>query len=293
MEKYNKLLDYISVKGSGERKEFWDTCHKLNIEKPWLALENFSSLAHLDAFTVSEGWSCSQPSLAILPNENEGVLCGARSEELFKDLEDIAEIRTLQNPGGPDVWKVSSENGKLRKKAEKVGLLYNDDPNAYALAKTLPPISKYTRRICEESRLPNSKRKPQWWDPKERDWKNKNSVRKEGLWLIYELYTHRRVFILKENGSTFEVGDLNAAKFFVDQKRDELVSYDSGRSRLTVEEVKKGIRLPRLYSRVFCLCSGKLPEEVDGGKLIYKSVPQNIAEATLVRLGCGSAGGLV
>jgi len=296
MKKQNKLLKYISVKGSGEIIDFRNVClDKLEIEEKWYeVLYNFCSLGHVDYFTQSEGWSCSEPSLAVTSKKNEGVLCGARSIELKKKLDEFSNLQIVENNlDGPDVWKVKHENGSFEKLVDKLkGLNFTYESAPKNLIRILPALQKYIKRVREKRKnYPNMEKEPRWWDPNpgERRWVKKKSLKKNGLWLIYDAFSNKPYFIQQVNNSIFEVGDPYAVKFFVDKKPDKLVNYHPEKKEVSVKTLGGGIKLPRLYSRVLTLCSGKLPKKDRSGRLIYSHVPPDIAKAVFIRLSCGSA----
>lgn len=298
MKKQDKLLEYISIKGSGEIKDFRDACVRLEIEKKWYeVLYNFCSLGHIDYFKQSEGWSCAETSLAVTSNKNKAVFCGARSSALKEELTRLADLKIFENNlNGPEIWKVRRKNGSFQELAEKIdNLNFTSKCAPKNLIRVLPPLSKYIERVKDERKsLPNSKKKPRWWNPnpRKRRWVKKGTVKRDGLWLIYDMFSNKPFFIQKENNSIFEVGDTHALKFALDQKPTDLLTYHPNKKEVSIETAGGGIKLPRLYSRVLTLCSGKLPKKGSSGTLIYADVPPYIAKAVFVKLRCGSAEGL-
>lgn len=241
---------------------------------------DLSRLGHVEFFSKKERqyWRVVPPSLTLFSRSpGEGLLCGARSPNLLKEMSSELDVIRLAAPGMPDRIMVRGSTEAVVRGASRVGLLIQlDAPTAMLLAlpdardpatwhpMAVPETPSWTVHRFSSSRL--------CWD--ETTGKDALIIR-TGLFRF--IMGHQRFYYLLWRGRAYRVS-VQVGKYAVMRKRRGLLTYDTSSQTLSVPAV---CRPPLLIERALVLCSGLLPSfDPRSRRLEYSNVYPEVASLT-------------
>lgn len=233
-------------------------------------------LGHAEFFgrDFPNGWRVVPPTLVSMPGKTDvvGVLCGARTNQLLTDLQELAgDAKVLVTPQHECPDRITLQCNSLQELFEVAskGRLIFQEAGIDRLLTAIPPVDNHQLRASSEL-------------PFGRDWEvsrfsssslawNKSSI-DEARGQLFGLFRIRIQFrpeyFLKLKGNAYKL-PVQVGKYIVLRRAHrKVLRYDHGRGILSVPV---SCRPPLLLDRALTLCTGLIPEVVQG-RLEYPSV---------------------
>jgi hypothetical protein len=250
------------------------------------------ALGHCD-FDFRQGGSqvfVSEPFLARLPlgNYPRAVLTGARStqtvERVAKSVENEeglflnVEAQSENLPLLPVRVEIQGDSvERISGLADDLGIEFRSKPVSFLLASGLGSLEEYLETLSD----PKTGELEGWparrdYDPS--DLRFRPDLRKEGRRL--SRYTHpttgQRCYFLFEDNQRVEIDRDWGRYTILKETKLRTIAFDRERARVAIPN---GARLPSLYSRALCLCSGFAPtflrtEQVSISSILQVSRPE-------------------
>lgn len=299
----NHLLLWLSAKGEGSWAQFRAAVERLHVDAEDQSLEDddegepqtvmtsdlpvyqrarfaLQRLGHVEFFAseADQGWRVVPPAIAALPScDSEGVLCGARTPNLFQALENTQGINVLTE-GGPDVpdriLVRSDSSDAMLSAARQLGLLVQPDAPA-AILSALPTVRARTSWF--PASIPET---PGWrvyrFSPSSLGWNETagTEAMAASTGLFRFVMKHQRFYYLRWKRRTYSV-PVQVGKYAVMRRRRGVLAYDASAQCVSMPVA---CRPPLLIERALVLCSGFLPRlDPLSGRLVYAAVPPDIA----------------
>ncbi len=302
---YNKLLAYLSEKGSGtwpELKAAWEWIAGPSEDpgdQAWVVARDLASLGHIEITWGDDGGWCAAPVVVTMVPRSGGraLVTGARTRFFYTPaddgesgigrLMDVAEERDLwvdqcEADGGPVTLFVACESDSdARDLAGALGVAYTYEV-AEQLAALLPPLASYSR-LWPEGELPRGLDAEQF-DTEPLAWRTADTTQEYGLYRCRTYQGH--VYALKTvNGwrrVNRELGVFEVLRW----EEKSVLAYSGERFQLSMPVQTP---LPTLHARSATLCSGRLPRfnYQEGGRLTYDNIPEDVASGVASALSQG------
>lgn len=230
---------------------------------------NLERLAHAEFFRrdFQNGWRVVPPTIVVLPNGDgrRGVLCGARSDPLLSRLTHLlGQEKILIDPQSecPDRIILDTNSPKELSEVARAGNLVLQDGGIKRLLTTTPPIDNYQLRIGAE--LPFGE---DWqvsrFSPSKLKWTESSigEARSRGFGLFKIRARFRPEYFMKLQGKPYKL-PVQVGKYIVlSRAHREVLSYDYQKRILSMPVI---CRPPLLLDRALTLCTGLIPQIVDG-----------------------------
>ena len=237
-------------------------------------------LGHVEFSWNEQGqgsWRVVPPTLALLPNRwDKGILCGARSPELLKRLDDLEDIKVERTEWTwmPLRITVQGDPAAMSHAATQAGCLVQDDA-ANAILAAVPTVGE--QAAWRRTEIPEtsgwtvhrfSSTKLRWVDALAND----ATTTRDGFFRFG--MKHQRFHYLRRNGHSYKV-PVQIGKYAVRSRRRGVLAHDSVSGVFSVPPV---FRPPLLIERALVLCSGFLPEfDSTSRRVTYAGVPSDVA----------------
>ncbi len=291
----NVLFDAVCYATADKWRTFEVLAEQVN-DAAWYPLETarlLSALGHidlsLDPRTLRpESWSVAPPAILLLPGRDEAILAGHRSDQLIAELERCVNVSDgnlscHQHPGSPDEVCLSGIKGvdipvvcELVAGATGTNVVFYPSAVASLLA-LLPTIGEI--HACLPSAWNPGGPALQKFDFRQNRWIDVASMRGTGAYRF--LSRPARYGFLVAGGC--KVADSRLVKYLAAAATGiPLFAYDKSSSTLAC---RLGAQLPGLYERAAVLCSGKPPQQLIDGTVIYQGIPPWVAAGLWQRLG--------
>jgi hypothetical protein len=295
--KANELLIWLSARREGSWRQFRQAVQELHSSSGETDFENddefplhqqlrlnLQRLAHVEFFALGcdDGWRVAPPTLAVHSASDgvRGILCGARSPELWNRVIQSAELLTsqiLDLPGSPQIIRIDApEASALSELADRTGLLVQKDA-PLAMLLQLPPCSP-PKQGYRASEFPQG---ADWiihyFDSRSLVWREGNRCKADTVSIgvfRFRIYFQKPRYFLRWKGITFEMSRAVALYVLLHRHRHKVLRYNPQAASLSVPAI---CRPPLLLERALVLCSG-LPPSYEGGRLTYSDVPHSIAK---------------
>lgn len=283
------LLHWMSHLGEGSWSGFKNNVSKLigpdaDLDGACRTLRiSLSDLGYADFFAAgSQRWQVLPPMLAGLPRQDVALLIGARSPTLVDHLASAARAHwctlaaTEHDSDLPVQVRIEGTSDALAAVAADVGIEYSEDL-ALRFCGELDPISSQLAAAPEESPPGN-------WAVRSFDFRSLRwiaGLRTRTACEFTSRYGPKRFFFSTRQARLLRLSKRVAVYAAAALRGVALASYDSADSTLSCPI---STPLPEHYSRIACLCSGRLAS-VRQGALVYSGIPIDIAAVLLVAAG--------
>ena len=237
-------------------------------------------LGHVEFSWNEQGqgsWRVVPPTIALFPNRRDkGVLCGARSPELFARLDDLEDIKVERTEKAwmPLRITVQGEPGAVSRTATRTECFVQEDA-ANAILAAVPSVRE--QAAWRRTEIPEtsgwtvhrfSSTKLRWVDASANDAK----TTRNGFFRF--VMKHQRFYYLRKDDRSYKVPG-QVGKYAVRRRKRGLLAYDSASGVFSVPPI---FRPPLLIERALVLCSGFLPEfDSTSRRVTYAGVPTNVA----------------
>ena len=237
---------------------------------------NFERLGHAEFFRhdFPTGWRVVPPTLVSMPGGTgvRGVLCGARTNQLLTDLHELAgDAKVFITPQEECPDRIVLKHSSLQELAEVAskGRLIFQKAGIDRLLTVIPPVDSHQLRAPAEL-------------PFGQDWQVNRFSARSLTWIessideargrIFGLFRihirYRPEYFLRFQGNAYKL-PVQVGKYIVLKRaRRRVLDYDHERGILSMPV---SCRPPLLLDRALTLCSGLIPEFVQG-RLEYPSV---------------------
>lgn len=293
---YKDIFDALCYVKEGTFERFSSIVRSLSTETwaPHNLIRSLSSLGHLD-YEIDEhtlrpkSWRIADPTLISISHD-EFILCGWSSESFIDQFTKVAQdlgavLLVKNNHESIPILKIKNiKKSELDIFTELINKdsafpLSSTDNFAGKLLTLLPELRELID-VLPEVNLPNSDL--EFFDDINMRWVKVLEATKSGAYR--HLLNGIKYFYASSVSHTEIKGimcDSRLAKYLaMSNSYQNFYSYDATKCEL---KVRVGMDLPFLYERVAVMCSGELPE-VQNGVLVYKIIPQEIAEGLAFKL---------
>jgi hypothetical protein len=289
------LLYWMSRLGSGSREKFTDALQELapnDDQDPlqWYLPGRLSDLAHADFLRSSKKWKVRPPILAGLAGQpNTALLCGARSSRLVSSLQKAADeigLAPVVEPQQdcPSRVLVTGNPEQLARLESTTGIPYMSDYSLRLLG-NVPPISQKLQSAQPEKGIIN------WqvnmfdlatlrWVPFTEKLSGQAALPKQAAVELKSKF-EKKYCVTDREGVPRKLPKHEAVYAAASLSSRPLIQYNTGEQLLSAPLTA---RMPEVYTRIACLCSGELPHP-DAGRLNYPKVPPLIAATLMVLAG--------
>lgn len=286
MNKYDRLLEFVSEKGHGSWREFKDAFDFIfrasedPAHKAWIKARDLSALGHLEIrWGEDTAWCATPPVLTMLPRSGgRGFITGARTRHFASLLRQEINERDLylhddlSGLKGPTPLLVAfNDSHEAEALAASLGIDYTYSV-AEELAGMLSPLSTLID-LCNPRDLPIGFEN-EYLDPDVLHWVPTEKDSEPGL---YRCKTYgRNEYRLHLGGTSWRDVDPEIGTYEVLRWAGRCVlDYDDATWELTAPVRAP---LPLLQDRAATLCSGQLAR-FDRGDLVYQNVPPRVVAA--------------
>ena len=280
----NDLLTWISFKHSGSLAMLRHRADNIYKEARW----NLSKLGHVEFGNAAKPheWRVTRPVLAMSAtcSTHEAIVCGARLPRLLDRLRNVFGDKNVDEElqeAAPDCIRVHANTyQEIECGATQAGYVFQKDAPLSILA----ALKSVKSAKFEEIGLPVgsgwsvqrfSRSKMGWVDIDVR----KVQSQRNGLFLFQGDYPPRRCF-LREAGVSFSCSPRIGIFKTLERKNRACFINKHGDTLI----FPRACRPPELIERALVLCSGKIPEIMDGF-ITYRSVSRGIASVVAALLG--------
>lgn len=278
--RYEQLLYWLSVLGSGTWESFKKACDALRLEEPKRILRRFRLLGHIESSPDGLRWSAAPTALVKVKSQfPEFILCGQRCLNLLRQLEQYTVLTYSHQSRGdaPPCIRLQLTNPNLITNqfpvidaGEASSRFAEILPNLATWQQSLRSIQGIVRSLYEWKRFDGNDFVEcifcgqtgmyQMWAREESD--------RAHLTLFYDSET-----------ATWRQGDWYGLRFLALHYSDQqcIARYDPATARLAIPFSQ---RWPELYERALVLASGRLPgyqRTEESLWLIYENVGLELA----------------
>lgn len=242
-----------------------------------------SDLGYADFFIRdTQRWRILPPILGgLATEESKAVLCGRRTPNFIKSLEDATEavgclIDKEILPDCPTLIRVSGSVSELSAVAAKIAVPFEQN-YASKVAQLLLPVPLALERAREESA-------PRNWSIRSFDLKRFTWVEKllpNAACEFTPTFGYPKHFLHRKHGKLLKMSKREAIYASAMLNNVRIIEYDALAMRLSTPVFAP---LPESYSRVACLCSSRIPE-FDYGRIRYNNVTPDVAALLMVAAG--------
>jgi hypothetical protein len=285
------ILDALTYAQAGSWSLFERLASRSN-DDPWSLLETarlFSALGHIDLTLDPETlrpseWSLAPPTLVVI-SPLAAVLAGSRSDRLIAALQAEVDktggtlIEEGQDAGPPIIRLDGLDADLLASIATRVsdnGLMPRlavEESVSKEIVARLPRLSDLA---CALPRLPGetvASDRIQRFDFAQSKWLPSLEIHGGGA---YRVGTFPRRYVVLADGAP-HVADNRLVKWIGGGDLNvTMLAYDAASQKL---QVRLGAQLPGLYERAAVLSSGRGPNRLKDGTVVYPAVPKELAQA--------------
>ena len=284
--RYNQLIYWLSVLGSGTWESFKKACDALKLEEPKRILRRLRLLGHIESSLDGLRWSTAPTALVKIRSQSkfpEVLLCGQRSENLLEQLKRYATVQFSNQSRGdapPCVRLKLASIEELFHMIEQVKsqlgmtIAYTEDASLQ-LAKVLPDLTTWKQGLRSLQGIVLSLYKWKCFDGN--NFVSCISPRETGMYQMWgeeEGNRPRYTLFYDQESDSWRQGDWYGLRFLALQHNGQecIVRYDITTERLAIPI---GKRWPEIYERALVLASGQLPTYQDSW-LLYDNVGREV-----------------
>ncbi len=262
-EAFNKLLYWLSARGSGTWQAFCDACEALKIAaKPRRVFRRLRLLGHAEYLDHGKRWQVCPPRVARSADGSYSYLIGQRTPSMLQTL----PHQPVPQSNAPDLIKLSPEYA-----ADSLSDL---DVVSLRLAERLPRWRDLPQR-WQKVNLPHLRYRIERWDGSD----FRIHVERPDRIGMYR-YTDQLEQHVFYDGSALRRGDWYGMQYLAEA---HLGKFPQCRYSKAHHACWLSAHLPDLYERALVLASGRLPEPKGDGWL-FTNVSSALMEALRARL---------
>jgi hypothetical protein len=282
---FDGLLEALSYLGGGDISQVTRLVEQSD-DAPWATAEAaraLSALGHIDiSYSTPDlrlaEWAVA-PATLVVPPDGDAFLAGWRSEELLTALGSCAvrlggAVRWDQQNGGPTRVRVTGLDGDaLIRLVEAVRSSTGRDVElardpARRIAELLPSLDELRGALPLTS--PPDGRNVERRDADTARWRSDGSATKPGLYRTRRL--PRRAWHF--DGNDWRAVEPRSGRWLAGRDAMAMLAWSEEHQQLACHV---GAPLPGLYERAVVLCTGLVPQTLDGRFIIYAGVNKAVA----------------
>lgn len=269
---YDILLTYLSYFSDGRREKIKDYINNIDYNDNFEKYVNedkdnrsksqlynrifqmFSRLGHIEFDYINNKYSVCPPTLVVLPNKEQCILCGSRTK-IFKN-KILPYLIEEDNYLAPKCWKINTENIEDIKQKVELRISENFTQNMLSIVPTVENIIK-TEETESPIRLNINPIKK--YNPTNYRYETINNFDnlETGLYERKNIYNYT-YFYLDETKNWHSI-DKYYGQYLMQKNNNKILTYDESTSSLFVNA---SMPLPELIDRALTMLSGKNPELV-------------------------------